>query len=114
MEIWVTFDNGKLVCSPDTAQVQRGTLVTWRFRANGLTIPLLRWTVYFNHGSPFGGHGNQFITDTNPVGGQHTKTTGSMSADDPGDYKYGVRVVDSVKQTTLADDDPRLIVLASG
>jgi hypothetical protein len=113
MEIWVTFAHGKLICSPDPAGVQQGTPVTWRFRADELSVPLLRWTVYFNHSSPFSGQVNQLTADTIPVSGQHTRTTGAMSADKPGDYKYGVRVVDSSNQQTLGDDDPRLIVTAT-
>ena len=112
MEIWVSFDDGKLSSSPDPARVQQGTPVTWRFLAGELGISQLRWVVYFTYKHPFGDQGSQFVTNTDLVGRQHTGSTGAMSADDPGDYKYGVRLVDSRDQKTLADDDPRLVVLA--
>lgn len=110
MEIKVKFDHGKFTFLPDPAIVRRGTLVNWRFQANGLPFPQLEWVVYFNEGSPFRGQGAQIVVDTPAVDGQHIGTSPEMSADDPGDYKYGVRVVDATNQQTLGDDDPRLIV----
>jgi hypothetical protein len=111
MEIKVTFDHGRLTFSPDPAIVRRGTLVSWRFQTNELPFPQLQWVVYFNKGSPFRDQGDQFITDTPVFGGKHIVTSPEMSADDPGDYKYGVRVVNSANQHELGDDDPRLIVV---
>lgn len=108
MEINVKFDHGKLTFSPDPAVVQRGTPVNWRFQAYGLSFPQLRWVVYFDKGSPF--RGDHFIVDTPAVGGQHIGASSKMSADDPGEYKYGVRVVETTNQKTLGNDDPELIV----
>jgi hypothetical protein len=52
MEITVTFDNGKLRTVPDPAIVSVGTPITWLCRSPRLTVPLARWMVYFNRGSP--------------------------------------------------------------
>lgn len=112
MEIKVTFDHGKLVFDPDPAYVYQGELVSWVFRST-VVGPLgrpLRWTVYLQHGSPFHSQVTDFIADTLPSQGTHSGTAGGMPADDPGDYKYGVRLEDLINKATLADDDPRLIV----
>jgi hypothetical protein len=112
MEIRVTFVGGKLIFSPDPARVQRGEPVSWSFEAlDHLTIPQLRWTVYFSKGSPFREQGSEFITDTPTIEGGQVGTSAAMSAYDPGNYKYGVRVVDPLNRDTLGDDDPVLIVL---
>jgi hypothetical protein len=115
IEITVTFDHGGLVFSPDPAIVRRGEAVSWRFQASTLPASPLQWTVYFNKGSPFHAqdhsHIHQFTARTPSVGRQQIATSQAMSADDPGEYKYGVRVVDAINQTTLGDDDPWLIVL---
>ena len=108
MEIKVRFDHGQLIFSPDPAIVQRKTLVSWKFQSNALPSRQLQWIAYFDKGSPFRGQGTQFITDT--PAGQQIGTSPAMSADDPGDYKYGVRVVDPVNHQVLGDDDPWLIV----
>jgi hypothetical protein len=110
MEIWVAFDGKTFRLSPDPAVVQSGTLVTWRFQTNKLSSERIRWTVYFQHGSPFRLQASQFTTTTSSTAGQHTGTTGATSADDPGDYKYGVRAEDPLIKHILGDDDPRLIV----
>jgi hypothetical protein len=110
VEIWVEFDGAKWRISPDPAAVPRGTLVTWRFQASKVTAQQVRWEVYFSHGSPFKGQSIAFTTTTGLSAGQHAGTTGAMSADTPGDYKYGVRAQDPVTQNALGDDDPRLVV----
>jgi hypothetical protein len=109
MEIKVTFDRGKFVFSPDPAVVKRGSLVNWNFQAIGIAYPKLEWTVYFSKGTPFR-QGIRFVAGTSEVRGQHAGASPPMTAEDPGDYKYGVRLVDTANQKTLGDDDPRLIV----
>src|SRR5262249_37300509 len=110
MEIKVTLDRGRLTFSPDPAVVQRGSLVSWSFRAIAEGQGSLRWIVYFGKGSPFRGQDDHFVTDTPPVEGRHVGASREMSADEPGEYKYGVRVVDPASPAPLADDDPWLIV----
>ena len=60
MEICVEFDGTKWAFSPDPAVVDIGTSVTWKLQANALSPPQIRWTVYFDHGSPFRTQGTQF------------------------------------------------------
>ncbi len=109
MEIKVTFDHGRLVFNPDPAYVNRGEPVSWTFSAGAVVRPL-RWTVYFHRGSPFRHHATDLIVDTASHLARHSGRTSSMSADDPGDYKYGVRLDDATTKAVLADDDPWLIV----
>jgi hypothetical protein len=113
MEIWVLFDKGKVTFMPDPAIVERGTPVVWRFQASGINPSRLRWEVYFDNKSPFRGLGKLLITDTASSSGQHAGASGGRTADVPGDFKYGVRVVDTVARKTLSDDDPRLIVISA-
>jgi hypothetical protein len=50
-------------------------------------------------------------TITSFIFGQHAGSTGTVTADDPGNYKYGVRAEDALNQVVLGDGAPRLIVL---
>src|SRR5579871_46421 len=109
MEIKISFDAGKFHTSPDPAQVRQGESVTWRFVATKPDAPL-EWMLYFTHGSPFGGQSSVLFTETK-FDGSHSGITEKLSADHPGDYKYGIRLVDSSKHSILGDDDPRLVVL---
>ena len=111
MEIWVEFDGEKWVVSPDPAIVSRGAPIRWRFRSVSLSVPQVLWTIYFAHGSsPFTSRATQLATTTLNIAGQHTGATGTMTAAEPGDYKYGVRAQDLSNQNTLGDDDPHLVV----
>lgn len=110
MEVWVSLVGGKFTILPDPARVSVGTPVTWRFQTNGLTNPLVRWTVSFPTHSPFKSSLKEFTTTTQLSGGQHAGATGAMAPDSPGDYKYDVRVEDARTQTQLGNDDPHLIV----
>ena len=42
--------------------------------------------------------------------GQHVGTSPIITADAPGDYKYGVHLEDVDDNRALGDEDPRLIV----
>jgi hypothetical protein len=121
VEIRIEFDKGKWRVSPDPAEVPRGTRVWWRFQSNDLRARRVRWTVYFANGYPFA-PGNQLgvligdrvalSTDTTKQqDGQHAGTSPEITADAPGDYKYGVRAEDLDEGQQLGDDDPRLIVV---
>jgi hypothetical protein len=110
MEIWVEFDGNQFRISPDPAVVNSGTPVIWKFQSNTLSNQRIRWEVYFSRGSPFHDQGDRFTTTTTRTFGQHAGATGAMSADDPGDYKYGVRAIDLPSRMLLGDDDPYLEV----
>jgi hypothetical protein len=114
MEIWVEFNSGKFRTSPDPAIVPRGTPIVWRFRAdNAAETARIRWMVYFDRGTPFGDKSPPFATTlSGQVAGQHSAATTIAFADNPGDYKYGVRAEDASSGKQLGDDDPMIVVLA--
>ena len=108
MEIWVEFDGTKWNVWPYTAVVAVGTPITWRFRTN-LSTPQIRFSANFLRNSPFRNQGTHFTTTTTPVAGHHAGATGTVTADDPGEYKYEVRAEDVAGQT-LGFEDPFLNV----
>jgi hypothetical protein len=93
----VSYLNGKLEV-PSSMQVKRGARVAWRVRSDRR----LRWTVYFDHGTPFDATTGEVVAESADV------VLGT--ADEPGGYKYGVRVTDPQSDAVLGDDDPYLIV----
>ena len=121
MEILVEFDKGEWRISPDPAEVPRGTRVWWRFQANSLRSPRVRWTVYFANGYPFAAEnqpspiiGGRVALSTDTIkqqNGQHAGTSPVITPDAPGDYKYEVHAEDLDEGQQLGDDDPRLIVV---
>lgn len=112
MEVWVSFNSQKFTFAPDPARVKVGTPVTWRVQANGSQSTLIRWTVFFNHGSPLRSKLDELTitTTTQSHAGQHTGVTGAIAPNKPGDYKYGVRAEDAQTDEPLGEDDPYLIV----
>jgi hypothetical protein len=116
MGIRVQYDY-KLLVHPDPARVTVGEPVEWVFLTSGTgTLDTLVWTVYFDHGSPFGILTNRFTVATLktaivlPQTTNHIGLVGAVYAALPGDYKYGVRLQDPHSGAILGDDDPRLIV----
>jgi hypothetical protein len=106
-EIQVNLSNTHVLISPDPAIVKVGDKLIWKL-GSGLPVKL-RWTVYFHHGSPFAreeGYPHRFEASEEARLAQ----LGPFSAEDPGDYKYGIRVEDPADDKKLADDDPRLVV----
>jgi hypothetical protein len=53
MTIEVTWDGHRLHITPDPVRVHRMELVRWVFRYRGTETPMVFWTVYFSHGTPF-------------------------------------------------------------
>jgi hypothetical protein len=138
MDINVTFENGKWITDPQFAIVMRGTKVRWIFRAPTLEVESLRWQVKFHRRKPFEGRednlavntrntyfgsrrGEQFynyFTAIEQLGyGEellvnHRGMTPLISADEPGDYKYDLRVADAKTERSLGDEDPWLFVVS--
>jgi hypothetical protein len=50
------------------------------------------------------------LTGTPEIIADHQAATDALRADEPGDYKYGVRVEDAESGEVIGDDDPVLIV----
>jgi hypothetical protein len=134
VNITVTFEDGKWTVDPDPADVNVGTRITWLVRVKRSSVSLQRWTVYFDHGTPFRKADRIAVTTRNTQLGailirdasardalkqagvptdvivDHQGVIGPVSAEEPGDYKYGVRLEDAESGEKIGDDDPRLIV----
>ncbi len=101
--------------------IPRGTSLLWRFRSDHLDVRRLRWTIYFYEGHPFsyGGRVTPILVESLEIAtetfrqpdGQHVGTSPDVTADMPGDYKYGVRLKDLDEDRELGDEDPHLIVI---
>ena len=126
MKIVLIFNQGQFFILPDPAIVRVGTKVEWELFSTESNISQIRWTIYFDHGSPFQPFlPKAFSGDTQRTGQQlpgpfpgivHHGLLGQALAISDGDYKYGVRTeIPSNRPwgnpTVLADDDPQLIVL---
>lgn len=110
----------RLEIQPDPAIVHVGDRVEWQLiflrPERGLLTPRrdpfrfgpLKWTVYFRREQPFGRRGEHEISA--PAALDEPARIGFGTAETPGDYKYGVRLVDATGEE-VSDDDPFLIVL---
>lgn len=121
MEIWIEFNQGKWRITPDPAKIHRGGPILWRFRGDSLNARRVRWTIYFDNDHPFSIGADlgairaarlAIATETFRLpDGQHVGTSPTVTADEPGHYKYGVRSQDMDEERELGDEDPVLIVL---
>lgn len=117
MIINVMYQGGSLSIVPEHAVVRLGETVKWRFASPDENINRIRWTVYFEHGSPFPGGQASFsaesaVSTNRPLShNAHSGQLPPLAAIKEGDYKYGVRTENPARQEILADDDPRLLVL---
>jgi hypothetical protein len=106
-EIRVNLSDTRLLILPDPAIVKVGDKLIWKL---GSDLPVkMKWTVYFHHKSPFAreeGYPHRFEASEEA----RSAKLGPFSAEDPGDYKYGIRVDDPANGKKLADDDPLLVV----
>jgi hypothetical protein len=120
MKIDVHHDGQKLSISPDPATTFKGDVVIWTVFSSGISLPSLKWEVYFRSGSPFPHSLDYFSTTTIPFPSIspnglmviiHRDIIVAGIAEKEGDYKYGVRLTDLVNNIELDDEDPRLIIL---
>lgn len=106
---------------PEKTVVRMGDEIVWRCRAE--TQDKAQWTIYFHHKSPFTkeiGYPDRFeaseVARTKEIDRfeapelARTVELGPFVANEPGDYKYGVRADNLDTGSQLADDDPYLIV----
>jgi len=120
VEIWIEFNRGGRRVSPDPARVRLGAPLWWRFRCDDIYARRLRWTIYFTKGHPFAFGGDPsaivpsslvFATETfRLTDRQHVGTSPVITADVPGEYKYGVRLEDLDENREIGDEDPFLEV----
>lgn len=112
MDIEITGIVGRTRTVPERAVVALGETVRWIVRAAGNGVKSIEWQVYFRQGSPFKERSLKMTTEAGSENGQapHAGVIDAGEAQQPGEYKYGVRAVDASTSKELGDDDPFLIV----
>lgn len=107
--IEVEFLGGKISVNPDRASVKLGDYVVWLLAAHEARPYQVRWEIYFGHSTPFIGLAGPYsVIPTGQPGAP--ETVRSLPALNPGDHKYGIRVIETASGKLLQDDDPFLIV----
>jgi hypothetical protein len=91
--------------------VKVGEEVAWELffdsQQSNFRAPLI-WTIYFLDKHPFGSPpGREWSQRTEP---DQKVFLDIGTAREPGDYKYGVRIINAETCKEISDDDPRLIV----
>lgn len=136
MDITITFQDGRWITDPNPAIVTVGTHVRFVLRASRSDMRRLRWVLEFQRGSPFEDR-RQWIIETRNTGlgagvnrlpreaaglleelnlsaevaFDHRAVTEPARADEPGDYKYDLRVEDPDTDKIVSDEDPVIVVL---
>jgi hypothetical protein len=109
-KISVSIETGKVIVSPDPAVVDAGTSVEWRFEVDPGLPPSLTLEVYFSAASPTGWSSERAIYSKSR---SPSPIIGAV-AQQPGDYKYGVKASNHETNEVIADDDPYLVVRPRG
>lgn len=112
MDIEITGIVGRTRTIPERAVVALGETVRWIVRAGGIGAKSIEWQVYFRQGSPFKEHSWKMKTEGKSENDDaaHAGVIDAGETQQPGEYKYGVRAVDTSTNQELSDDDPFLIV----
>lgn len=111
---------GETKISPDRAEVEIGEPVRWLIEVDAgtrpisaLTVPAVAWRIYFKGFSPFQQRSYDVTTEVDFDARQqlvHRAVIDAGEANEPGDYKYGVRAVNPETRQALSDDDPYIVV----
>ena len=111
MDIEITGVVGSTRTEPERAVVALGETVRWLVRVRA-GVKSIEWRVYFSKGSPFKEGSWKTTTERSSEGDDaaHTGVIEAGEAQQPGEYKYGVRATDASTNEELCDDDPFLIV----
>lgn len=142
MDIRVEFEDGRWFVLPDPCRITVNTPLFWLLLCRLSAVKRLRWTVYFEHGTPFNLQGHRpdrfylpVTTMNTHIGSaaarrnvlakelkaaginpretrDHEGAIGPLIPTEPGTYKYGVRVEDADSGEPISDDDPQLIVVS--
>lgn len=126
MIIFLRFEAGHVTVLPDPAVVHVGDRVVWEPIVIGYDYqrrtpgqrrssqPRLLFTIYFEHGHPFRDvFGQRFSRDATfpeEVRPERPVVIEPGAVDVPGEFKYGVRLLEENGAGLLSDDDPLLIV----
>jgi hypothetical protein len=101
----------KLLIEPDPAVVHVGDRVAWELSLSSrweLKSPLLL-TIYFRKEDPFRhNYGHEWSVHGEP---DKPIIVEAGTAKEPGDFKYGVRIINADTGSQISDDDPRIIVV---
>ena len=116
MNICIMGSIGRTRTEPEHAEVAVGESVQWSIAVTG-EIRSVEWEVYFDGGSPFWRRSYRVTTEAElltipPVtdGGVHVGRIDAGIADEPGEYKYGVKATSEATGRQLSDDAPYIIV----
>jgi hypothetical protein len=102
-----------LTIEPDPAYVRVGSTVEWRLSFDENYPHAVEWTVYFGRATPFTEKAWKAVTGRQtvpPSPARHEEYIAAGTANESGEYKYGVRTINANTGETLSDDDPILIV----
>ena len=136
MNITITFQDGRWKTDPNPAIVPVGSRVRWIIRAPKSQFPKLRWLIKFGTVSPFADR-HELVIETRytGLGGDrqgrmrelmhlledldiveeimvdHRGASEEVSAENPGDYKYDLRVENAETGEAIGHEDPLLFVL---
>lgn len=121
MIIRITGELGETKAEPERAVVEAGEWVAWEVQvsAGRRAVPIVTWEVYFDRESPF--KERTWRVETELLGPRRkrwrdkNKTAyrakiSAGEANEPGEYKYGVRAFFSSSESPLSDDDPYIVV----
>ena len=99
--------------TPEPAFIRVGESVSWELSvASGFHIDAIEWSIYFRGADPFRrGKGSIWTHVTRRLpSGVHGGVLDVGPAQEPGEYKYGVRTANANTREELSDDDPYLVV----
>jgi hypothetical protein len=116
MNIRITGTLERTRTEPERAEVAVGETVQWSIEVTGGTRSV-EWEIYFENESPFRRRSYRVRTEAQsltipavPETGVHVGRIDAGIADEPGEYKYGVKATDETTRRALSDDDPYIIV----
>lgn len=106
---------------PEVAVIPRGTPVQWLVRNDYghryllHRYPRLFWEIYFVGRSPFPRFSGLLRIRTSSdspedSNASHNGSTEPLIAEEEGEFKYGIRVIDAETKELISDEDPWLIV----
>jgi len=102
-----------LKVQPDPALVKVGDNVIWELSlASDRDLVSAEWVIYFRDKNPFNrANSIEWGLLTEATGAdEHKLMFDAGPTREPGDFKYGVRIMNVKTGKQLSDDDPRLIV----
>jgi hypothetical protein len=120
MIIQITGRLGETKITPERAEVTVGETVLWAIEvsAGNFRAPAVRWDVYFQDAIPFKrppisitSRLHDTFREISPREHRaYTAVINAGQAEEPGEYKYGIRAIDTLTGLALSDDDPYIVV----